>query len=106
MGDRVEVLAWQESEVEPAPLSHDELSAGVDPIRGLSSGSWPIRSGSLHGIALLGPFVSHLAEAERCVRPGGRLVGLNPEPEDLAPLASSGFVELASDDLTWVGERS
>lgn len=104
-GGGVEVLAWHDPEVEPPPASLDELAVGIDPIRGLSDESWPVRSGSLHGVALLGLLAARLAETERCVRPGGRLVALNPAPQDLERLASSCFEALASDDQTWVGER-
>ncbi len=105
MSDRLEVLTWLDREVEPDTLTRDERSAGVNPIRGASSASWPVRSGSLHGIAFLGSLVHHLPEAERCARAGGRFVALQPEAQDLERLSSSAFEEVARDDVTWVGQR-
>ena len=110
LGDRLEVLAWLDDAREAAaPIG--ELAAGVNPLLGAAPDGWPIRSGSLHGIALAGPLglagspASALSEIERCVRPGSRLYVHGPTSEDLERLSNAGFAELAADDTAWVGER-
>jgi len=103
-GERVEVVVWMEPE-SPSLLSQDELAEGINPMRATRDRPWPIRMNSLHGLALRGPALPQQEEATRCVRPGGRLVILDPTQEDVEGFASGAFEELARDDTTWVGER-
>lgn len=103
-GERVEVVAWVEGP-SSSPLSLDELAEGINPMRSAPDRPWPIRMGSLHGLALQGPAVAQLEEATRCVRAGGRVVVLDPTADDFAAFAAGPFEELARDDSTWVGRR-
>ena len=103
LGDRIEVVAWLGAAEAAAPV--DVLATGVNPLRGAAPDGWPVRSGSLHGIALAGPLRLDLAEAARCLRPGARLVVAPPAPEDLEPLRASDVAEVAADETAWVGER-
>ena len=106
MGDRIEVIAWLAGATgEAAPAGVDVLAAGVNPLRGAAPDGWPVRSDSLHGIALAGPLGLDLAEAARCLRPGARLVVAPPAPEDLEALRASGLTEVAADATAWVGEH-
>ena len=105
LGDRLEVLAWLDGAHEPVASPQADLAAGVNPLRGAAPGGWPVRSGSLHGIALAGPLALDLAEAERCLRPGARLTVARPAPEDIEALLGSGLAELAADATAWVGRR-
>lgn len=111
MGDRLEVLAWLDDAGEEAASPLEELAAGVNPLLGAAPDGWPIRSGSLHGIALAaplrpaGPMQLALGEIERCVRPGARLLVHGPRPADLERLTDAGFAELAADETAWIGER-
>lgn len=105
LGDRLEVLAWLDGARAPVAPPPADLAAGVNPLRGAAPGGWPVRSSSLHGIALGGPLALDLAEAERCLRPGARLTVASPAPEDIEALLGSGLAELAADATVWVGER-
>ncbi|WP_420633678.1 hypothetical protein [Candidatus Palauibacter sp.] len=105
MGDRLEALAWLDDAGESTVTKIEDLAAGVDPLRGAAPDGWPVRSGALHGVAMAGPVALSLSEAERCARPGARLVVTSPTPADLDSLAGSGFHELAADPTAWVGER-
>ena len=111
MGDRLEVLAWLDDAREGDASPIEELAAGVNPLLGAAPDGWPIRSRSLHGIALAaplglaGPRAFGVPEIERCARPGARLLVHGPTPEDIECLSNAGFAELAADETAWVGER-
>ncbi|WP_420441611.1 hypothetical protein [Candidatus Palauibacter sp.] len=111
LGDRLEVLLWLPDPADRSPPSDmvavavEDLVAGVDPLLGAAPLRWPVRSGTLHGIALAAPIPLPLSEITRCARPGARLVVEIPTPEDLDSLAASEFAEVASDATVWVGER-
>ncbi len=62
--------------VVPAP---GETSRRVSRLQGTVDEALPFRSGSVAGIALLGPDRSGLMEALRVLRPAGRLVAFGPE---------------------------
>jgi len=106
LGEKTEVLAWLEDrDAAASSLTSESLSTGVNPFLGVAPGRWPLRSASLGGLALLGPIGPQLSEAERCARPGSRLVLLCHAPLDLELLASSDFDEMVRDEITWIGER-
>jgi uncharacterized protein YbaR (Trm112 family) len=101
-----EAIAWLDPvDEEPPARGVGELARGVNPIRGADRGRWPVRSSSLHGIALSEPWADMVEEAARCSRTGGRIVLPSPDSAMVAMLADVGFIELASDPGTWVGER-
>lgn len=102
-GERLELLAWVEAGTDPS-FSIDELGAGANPVSGIDPGRWPVRAGSLDGVALAGG-TAPPAEAWRALRSGGRLVLFGPEASDVDAAAAAGFRELASDAGAWVGER-
>jgi len=108
LAERVEILAVLGPAEPPdrPPWELDELAAGIDPVRGLGPGRWPLRSGALDGIALRGAPGERLDEAWRCLRPAGRLVLVDAEGLDTGPLLARGFEPLAADARTWVGQRS
>lgn len=112
LADRLEVLTWlpppgdSSAAAGPASLPVEDLAAGVDPLCGAAPDGWPVRSGALHGIALAESLAPLLPEITRCARPGARLVVEGPTRPDLAALAGSSFVQVASDATVWVGERA
>jgi hypothetical protein len=106
LGGRVEVLAMFGEDERDAAWSStiEDLSAGTNPIVGAGSGPWPIRAGALDGIAWRGALGA--AEAVRtALRPGGRLVLIDPDPADPARLEEAGIETLAADETAWVGLR-
>jgi uncharacterized protein YbaR (Trm112 family) len=107
LAERIEVLCWFDSRKSAQSImTLEELVTGVNPMIGALVGSWPFRTGSLDGIALLSPAVSDLPEVERCAGQGARLVVINPTEDDVVTLEERGFSGVAHDNSTWVGERN
>jgi len=105
MAERIEILAWVgESAGNPA-WDISELARGVNPLLGAEPGRWPVRGGALDGVALSGSSAAFLDESARALRPGGRLVLLDPDGEARQRLDGLGIDEVASDATTWVGRR-
>lgn len=102
-GERLELIAWVESDADPA-FSLDDLSAGANPVSGVEADRWPVRAGSLDGVALAGG-TAPPSEAWRALRSGGRLVLFGAADPEVDAAAAAGFRELASDPAAWVGER-
>lgn len=106
LAERIEVLCWFDSRKSVESLmTLEELVTGVNPMVGALVGSWPFRTGSLNGIALLSPVISDLPEVERCAGQGARLVVINPTEDDVVALGERGFTGVAYDNSAWVGER-
>lgn len=106
LAERIEVLCWFDNRKSVESLmTLEELVTGVNPMVGALVSSWPFRTGSLNGIALLSPVVSDLPEVERCAGSGARLVVINPTEDDVVILEERGFTRVAYDNSAWVGER-
>lgn len=107
LGERVEVLALFGEDERAAAFSWsgEDLAAGTNPIVGAGAGPWPIRAGTLDGIAWRGA----LGDAERAVRGalrvGGRLVLIDPASADPGRMEAAGIEPLAGDETAWVGVR-
>ena len=94
MGDRIEVIAWDGADGE-----------GVNALLGAGPDRWPVRAGALRGVAVLGPLALAAGEAARCLRPGARLLVLEPQAGDAEACLDAGFRELVADARAWLGER-
>jgi len=108
LGGRVEVLclfAGADRAVAGA-WSLEELAAGANPIVGIETGAWPIRAGALDGVAWRGGLGEEDARIRAALRPGGRLVLIEPVAADVERLAEQGFEALAGDETAWVGARA
>ena len=106
LAERIEVLCWFDNRKSVESLmTLEELVTGVNPMVGALVSSWPFRTGSLNGIALLSPVVSDLPEVERCAGSGARFVVINPTEDDVVVLEEIGFTRVAYDNSAWVGER-
>ncbi|MGI9037485.1 MAG: hypothetical protein ACR2GQ_01350 [Gemmatimonadota bacterium] len=68
--------------------------------------SLPLRDGCLDGVVLRGDVAPRVAEAARVLRPGGRLVVLDPGSEEAAIPPDAPLEILAADPRAWVAARS
>jgi uncharacterized protein YbaR (Trm112 family) len=106
LGGRVEVLCLHPATAcTGVPTDIDDLAAGVNPIVGAEGGPWPVRAGALDAVAWQGPLGEAAPRARAAIRPGGRLVLIDPAGGDPARLEQEGFEVLARDDTAWAGAR-
>ncbi len=111
LGRRVEVIASLGPDpdgpeaVGAGAWSSELREAGLNPIVGVNPSRWPVRAGSMDGVALGDAVPASIAEAARALRSGGRLVLIGATEGVLHGLEGR-FEELASDEHTWVGVRA
>lgn len=102
-GEQVEILVLTDPSDPEADA--DAPSPSITPIWGARPDAWPTRAGALNGVALLGGTPEGVHEAERALRPGGRLVVLEPASDAADLVRELDFELLADEPQALVAER-